>query len=320
MSVRRVFRWILYFLELIAVYVLQTTPGIIPAVSGARPVLLIPAALTIAMFEGDIGGMTVGIAAGLLIDMGGSDILGFHAIVLAILCFVLGSMTMQIFRTNLLVALLASFVAVPVVIVLQWVFFYILPGYGDLQYVFLGSLLPKMVYTFALGSRRLYDFLDHNQTCMIAPVDYVADPAVIAQHEKMISINACLQVDLYGQVCSESIGFSHISGQGGQMCFVEGAFRSPGGKSFLCTASTKTKKDGSKESLIVPFLPPGGIVSAPRYATQYVVTEYGMVNLKCLSTWERAEALIGIAHPDFREDLIRQAEAQGIWKNSSKLL
>lgn len=150
MSVRRVFRWILYFLELVAVYVLQTTPGIIPAVSGARPVLLIPAALTIAMFEGDIGGMTVGIAAGLLIDMGGSDILGFHAIVLAILCFVLGSMTMQIFRTNLLVALLAAFVAVPVVIVLQWVFFYILPGYGDLQYVFLGSILPKMVYTFAV--------------------------------------------------------------------------------------------------------------------------------------------------------------------------
>ncbi|MDD6174857.1 MAG: rod shape-determining protein MreD [Firmicutes bacterium] len=150
MSGRRVFRWILYFLELIAVYVLQTTPGIIPAVSGARPVLLIPAALTIAMFEGDIGGMAVGIAAGLLIDMGGSDILGFHAIVLAILCFVLGSMTMQIFRTNLLVALLAAVVAVPVVIVLQWVFFYILPGYGDLQYVFLGSILPKMVYTFAV--------------------------------------------------------------------------------------------------------------------------------------------------------------------------
>ena len=150
MSGRRVFRWILYFLELIAVYVLQTTPGIIPAVSGARPVLLIPAALTIAMFEGDIGGMAVGIAAGLLIDMGGSDILGFHAIGLAILCFVLGSMTMQIFRTNLLVALLAAVVAVPVVIVLQWVFFYILPGYGDLQYVFLGSILPKMVYTFAV--------------------------------------------------------------------------------------------------------------------------------------------------------------------------
>ena len=178
----------------------------------------------------------------------------------------------------------------------------------------------KMVYTFALGSRRLYDFIDRNQTCMIAPVDYVNDPALISQHEKMISINAALQVDLYGQVSSESIGFNHISGQGGQMDFVEGAFRSKGGKSFLCTASTKTHKDGTLESLIVPFMPPGGIISTPRYATQYVVTEYGIVNLKGTSTWERAELLISIAHPDFREDLIKQAEKQGIWKNSSKLL
>lgn len=178
----------------------------------------------------------------------------------------------------------------------------------------------KMVYTFALGSRKLYDFLDHNPVGMSAPVDYVNDPAVISAHDKMISINAALQVDLYGQVSSESIGFSHISGQGGQMCFVEGAFRSKGGKSFLCTASTKTQKDGTVESLIVPFLPPGGIVSTPRYATQFVVTEYGMVNLKGLSTWERAEALIGIAHPDFREDLIKQSEKQGIWRRSSKVL
>ena len=146
MSGRRVFRWVLYFLELIVFYVLQTTPGIIPAVSGARPVLLIPVALTIAIFEGDIGGM----AAGLLIDMGGSDILGFHAILLAILCFVLGSMTMQIFRTNLLVALIAALVVIPLVTVLQWVFFYILPGYGDLRYVFMSSILPKMIYTFAV--------------------------------------------------------------------------------------------------------------------------------------------------------------------------
>lgn len=180
--------------------------------------------------------------------------------------------------------------------------------------------MGKMVYTFAMGSRRLYDFLDHNQSCMIAPVDYVTDPSVIQQHDKMISINSALQVDLYGQVCSESIGFSHISGGGGQYDFVAGAFRSEGGKSFLCTASTKTKKDGSVESLIVPYMPPGGIVSTPRYATQYIVTEYGMVNLKGLSTWERAEALISIAHPDFREQLIKDAEKQGIWKNSSKLL
>lgn len=150
MQTRRIFRWILYFLELIVFYVLQTTPGIIPAIAGARPLLLIPAALTIAMFEGDVGGMVIGIAAGLLIDMGGGDLLGFHAILLAILCFVLGSMTMQIFRTNLLVALLAALAAVPVVTLLQWVFFYILPGYGDLQYVFVTAIVPKMIYTFAV--------------------------------------------------------------------------------------------------------------------------------------------------------------------------
>ncbi len=182
------------------------------------------------------------------------------------------------------------------------------------------NVLPgKMVYTFALGTRRLYDFLDNNQMCLGAPVDFVNNPNVIAQNDKVISINAALQIDIYGQVSSESIGFSHISGQGGQMNFVEGAYHSKEGKSFICTASTKTK-DGVTESLILPFLPPGGIVSCPRYAPQYIVTEYGIAMLKGLNTWERAEALINIAHPDFREDLIKQAEHQGIWKNTSKLL
>lgn len=177
----------------------------------------------------------------------------------------------------------------------------------------------KMVHTFALGSKRLYEFVDHNQICLAAPVDYVNNPHVIAQNDKVISINAALQIDLYGQVSAESIGTNHISGQGGQMNFVEGAYHSKGGKSFLCTASTK-EKNGQLESLILPFLPPGGIVSCPRYAVQYVVTEYGIANLKAKTTWERAEALINIAHPDFREDLIKQAEHQGIWKNTSKLI
>ena len=119
-----------------------------------------------------------------------------------------------------------------------------------------------MVYTFALGTRRLYDFLDNNQMCLGAPVDFVNNPNVIAQNDKVISINAALQIDIYGQVSSESIGFSHISGQGGQMNFVEGAYHSKEGKSFICTASTKTK-DGVTESLILLFLPPGGIVSCP---------------------------------------------------------
>lgn len=182
------------------------------------------------------------------------------------------------------------------------------------------NVLPgKMVYTFALGTKRLYEFLDNNMMCVGAPVDYVNNPNIICQNDKVVSINAALQVDIYGQVCSESIGFSHISGQGGQMNFVEGAYHSKGGKSFICTASTKVK-DGVTESLILPYMPPGGIVSCPRYAPQYIVTEYGIAMLKGLNTWERAEALINIAHPDFREDLIKDAEKQGIWCNTSKLL
>ncbi len=178
----------------------------------------------------------------------------------------------------------------------------------------------KMVCTFAMGSRRLYDFMENNPLVMMAPVDYVNDVHVISSIDRMISINSCLQVDLYGQVNAEAIGFQHISGTGGQLNFVQGAFGSKGGKSFLCTASTKKKADGTLESLILPHMPPGGIVSCPRYETQYVVTEYGVASLKNKSTWEIAEALVNIAHPDFREELIRAAEKQGIWRNTSKLL
>lgn len=178
----------------------------------------------------------------------------------------------------------------------------------------------KMVCTFAMGSRRLYDFLENNPLVMMAPVDYVNDIHTIASIDKMVSINSCLQVDLYGQVNAESIGFQHISGTGGQLNFVQGAFLSKGGRSFLCTASTRNNADGTKESLILPYMPPGSIISCPRFETQYVVTEYGVASLKNKSTWEIAEALIDIAHPDFREELIKAAEKQGIWCNTSKLL
>jgi len=98
-----------------------------------------------------------------------------------------------------------------------------------------------------------------------------------------------------------------------------GAFKSPGGQSFLCTPSTRKNRDGSLESLITPRLSEGAIVSVPRAATHFVVTEYGIANMKGMSTWERAERLIGIAHPDFREELIREAERMGIWKNTSRI-
>lgn len=178
----------------------------------------------------------------------------------------------------------------------------------------------KMVFTFAMGSQEVYDFLDDNPMGFMASVDYVNAVEVIAANDKAVSINSCLQVDLFGQVNSESDGLQHIGGTGGQLDFVMGSFQSKGGKSFLCTPSVRKYKDGSVRSLILPTLPEGSIVSAPRSATHYVVTEYGAVNLKGKSTWERAELLISIAHPDFRDDLIRQAEKMGIWKNSSKVL
>ena len=178
----------------------------------------------------------------------------------------------------------------------------------------------KAVYTFAGGSKRLYDFIDDNPICCSEPVDYVNLIETIAKIENFVSVNSCIQVDLYGQVCSESAGHQQISGTGGQLDFVLGAFQSTGGQSFLCTPSTRVNSKGEVESLISPGLAPGSIVTTPRMATNYIVTEYGAADLKGKTTWERAELLIGIAHPDFRDDLIKEAERRGIWKNTSKLL
>jgi len=171
----------------------------------------------------------------------------------------------------------------------------------------------KSVYTFALGSQELYEFLHLNAECASYPVDYTNDLAAIAANDKMISINNAIEVDLYGQVSSESSGFRHITGTGGQFDFAYGAYHSKGGKSFICLSSTATDKNGNITSRINPVFSPGTITTLPRSITHYVVTEYGMVNLKGKSTWERAEALISIAHPDFREELIRDAEKMNIW-------
>ena len=176
----------------------------------------------------------------------------------------------------------------------------------------------KAVYTFAGGTKKLYDFIDDNPICCSAPVDYVNDIGVIGSIPNFVSINSCIQVDLYGQVCSESAGHQQISGTGGQLDFVMGAYQSEGGQSFLCTPSTRTLADGTVESLISPMLTPGAIVTTPRMATNYIVTEYGAADLKGKNTWERAELLINIAHPDFRDDLVKAAEKMGIWKNTSK--
>jgi len=174
----------------------------------------------------------------------------------------------------------------------------------------------KMIYTFCLGSRELYDFVHQNPACAICPVDYTNTPENIARNDNMISINNTLQVDLWGQVCSESQGRKHISGSGGQADFVAGASKSMGGKAFLCMKSTRMMGD-KRISRIVPDAQ--GIVSVTRAAAQYIVTEYGKVNLKGKSTWEIAEAVISIAHPEFRDELIKAAEERGIWRRRNKV-
>lgn len=164
----------------------------------------------------------------------------------------------------------------------------------------------KLTYTFALGSNSLYSMIDHNPDFLCCPVDYTNSPGTIMRNDRVISINNTTQMDLQGQAASESDGHRHISGTGGQLQFVRGAYASNGGKSFICLASTYEKR-GKRRSRIVMDLTPGNIVTTPRSDIMYVVTEYGMVNLKGKSVAERALALISLAHPDFREDLERQA-------------
>jgi acyl-CoA hydrolase len=164
----------------------------------------------------------------------------------------------------------------------------------------------KTVYSFALGSRRLYETIDRNPDFSCCMVDYTNLPHNIMRNDRMITINNTTQMDLQGQAASESDGHRHISGTGGQLQFVRGGYASRAGKSFICLASTYDKR-GERRSRIVLDLTPGNVVTTPRTDAMYVVTEYGMANLKGKSVAERALALIGIAHPDFREELQRQA-------------
>ncbi len=164
----------------------------------------------------------------------------------------------------------------------------------------------KVVFTFALGSARLYAALDRNPDMLCCPVEYTNMPNIIMQNDNAVSINNTTQIDLQGQAASESDGHRHISGTGGQLQFVRGSYASRGGKSFICLSSTYEKK-GVRKSRVVLDLTQGNIVTTPRSDMMYVVTEYGMVNLKGKSVAERARALIGLAHPEFRAGLEREA-------------
>lgn len=170
----------------------------------------------------------------------------------------------------------------------------------------------KAAFTFILGSKQLYEFADHNPRLASYPTDYINDPQIIAQNEKQIAINNAIQIDLTGQVCSESIGCRQISGSGGQLDFTRGAYRSKGGKAFTCLHSTHQGEHGEMESNIVPTLRSGAAVTVPRTHTHYVVTEYGRINLKARSNRERAKRLISIAHPDFRDSLKKSAKERNL--------
>ena len=161
--------------------------------------------------------------------------------------------------------------------------------------------------TFVVGSRKLYDFVDHNDMIAAFPVDYTNNPFIITKNKKMVSVNSALAVDLRGQVSSESVGHRHISGTGGQLDFTRGAYLSPDGKSIICLPSTYKDKDGHVVSRIVINHPPGTIVTVPRTDVSYIATEFGVTNLKGKTVWERALALIQLAHPDFRDELEKQA-------------
>ena len=156
------------------------------------------------------------------------------------------------------------------------------------------------VATFALGTQALYDFIDDNPAVYMAPVDYTNHPRVICQQDNMVAVNSAIQVDLMGQVCSETVGALQYSGPGGQVDFVRGANMSRGGRNIIALPSTARHGTVSR---ISPMLPVGNAITTNRYDVNYIVTEYGIAKLWGKNLSERAEALIAIAHPDFREEL-----------------
>ena len=178
----------------------------------------------------------------------------------------------------------------------------------------------KTVATFAFGSKRLYDYIDNNPDVELLPVNYVNNPDVICQHPNFLSVNGAVEIDLYGQVCAESVGTTHVSGSGGQLEYVLGASRSEGGKSYIAFPSTTEVKvkneDGSLGTKIVsrirPILTPGALITTGKAEVDHIVTEYGIARLRGRTLSQRTKELIRIAHPDFREELTLEAKKMNI--------
>jgi acetyl-CoA hydrolase len=169
-------------------------------------------------------------------------------------------------------------------------------------------LTGKIVVGFILGSQRLYKWVHDNPLCEFRRTEWVNDPFNIARNDRMVAINSAIEIDLTGQVCSDSIGPKFFSGIGGQLDFIYGASRSEGGVPIIAMTSTNTMKDGTVVSKIVPMLKPGAGVVTGRNHVHYIATEYGVANLYGRSVRQRVKALIGISHPDFRADLEKQAK------------
>lgn len=175
-----------------------------------------------------------------------------------------------------------------------------------------GLFEGQSVFTFALGTKALYDFLDerkgrNKRQAVCLPVSVVNDPHTIAKNRNLVSVNSGFMVDFNGQVASEAIGLKQYSGVGGQLSFVQGAYASEGGRSIICIKST-VSVNGQLSSNIVPTLPPGSVVSTPRHYVQFIVTEYGVADLYGIPDERRADKLIAIAHPNFRAELSAKAD------------
>ncbi len=169
----------------------------------------------------------------------------------------------------------------------------------------------KIVCSFGLASQATYDAIDDNPDVSCQPVDMTNLPHNVIQNDRVTTINNTTQMDLQGQAASESNGHRHISGTGDQLQFVRAGHASHGGKSFVCMSSTY-ERHGERSSRIVLNLTAGNVVAAPRSDMMYVVTDFGLVNLKAKSVPERAKAMISLAHPDFQDDLEREARTHGL--------